>query len=218
MVHRLGIAALLAGMDFAEGRGWCSERLRSRSGPTGHGHQPSRIRSRSARHHLVSCFTGVLAFDPHSKSLPAGAARLLRQLESARLDLLHAAPGDTSTYGASELFGGRIASTTIERGRIQFHVNSLLDVVNEYVPTNVIELLNTAAAYAGATPPAGFSDIPQFSVVTGDSTTQVNGDCTNIGPHHIFSTNALQHGYLVFNEVPGATLGGVGARSSRTSK
>lgn len=118
-------------------------------------------------------------------------------------------PGDANTYGASELFGGRIADTTIERGDIQFKVNSLLDVVNQQVPTNLIELLNTAAAYAGATPPAGSSEIPQFDVITGDSTTQVIGDCTNVGPHHIFDTNKLQHGYLVFNDGPGATLAAV---------
>jgi hypothetical protein len=73
----------------------------------------------------------------------------------------------------------------------------------------VIELLNTAAAYAGATPPAGFSVIPQCNVVTGNSPTQVNCDCTNIGPHHIFGTNVLQHGFLVFNAGAGSTLAGV---------
>jgi hypothetical protein len=117
--------------------------------------------------------------------------------------------GDANTFGASELFGGRVADTTIERGDIQFKVNSFLDVVNQNVPTNVIELLNTAASYAGATPPPGFNHIPQFNVVTGNSTTTIEGDCTNLGPHQVFSTNAFQHGYMVFNNGPFATLAGV---------
>lgn len=116
-------------------------------------------------------------------------------------------PGDANTYGASELFGGRIADSTIERGDLKFKVNSFLDVVNENVPTNVIELLNTAAAYAGATPPAGFSHVPQFNVIAGDSTTQVIGDQTYPVAHSILETNNVQHGYLVFNS--GGTLDGV---------
>jgi len=119
-------------------------------------------------------------------------------------------PGDANTYGASELFGGRIADSTIERGDLQLKVNSFLDVVNQQVPTNLIELLNTAAAYAGAVQPPGHTDgkIPQFDVITGDSTTQVNGDCTTAGyTHHVFGANDFQHGFLVFNG--GGTLDGV---------
>lgn len=118
-------------------------------------------------------------------------------------------PGDANTYGCSELFGGRIAQSHIQRGAIQWKVNSFLDVVNQQVPTNVIELLNTAAAYTGATPPAGFSSIPHFSVVTGDSTNEINADQTSPHAHGILSTNVAQHGFLVFNSGPGATLAGV---------
>lgn len=118
-------------------------------------------------------------------------------------------PGDANTYGCSELFGGRIAQSTVERGPIQWKVNSFLDVVNQQVPTNVIELLNTAAAYTGATPPDGLGSIPYFNVVTGDSVTEINGDQTAPNPHGILHTNKAQHGFLVFNSGPGATLGGV---------
>jgi Uncharacterized conserved protein (DUF2163) len=127
-------------------------------------------------------------------------------------------PGDANTYGASELFGGRIADSTVERGAIKFVVNSFLDVVNQYVPTNVIELTNTLAAYTAATPPKGFSQIPQFNVITGDSPTQVVGDCTFPSQHHIFGTNDFQHGYLVFNSAPGATLGGMWAAVQQNIK
>jgi hypothetical protein len=114
-------------------------------------------------------------------------------------------PGDAMTYGCSTLFGGRIGQCKVVRGSIVFSVSSFLDVVNQMVPTNVIEMYSQSAAYSGATPPAGFSTIPQFNVIAGDSTTVVIGDCTNIGPHHQFGTNVLRGGYLVFNA--GGTLG-----------
>jgi hypothetical protein len=113
--------------------------------------------------------------------------------------------GDAMTYGCSALFGGRIGQSKIVRGNIVFSVTSFLDVVNQMVPTNVIEMYSQSAAYAGATPPAGFSVIPQFNVIAGDSDTLVIGDCTNIGPHHQFGTNVLRGGYLVFNA--GGALG-----------
>jgi hypothetical protein len=118
-------------------------------------------------------------------------------------------PGDANTFGCSELFGGRIADTTLDRGVIKFSVNSFLDVVNQMVPNNVIELLNTAAAYAGATPPPGFAHVPQFDVIDGSTTTQVVGDQTYPVAHSILGTNNVKGGYLVFNGGPGTTLGGV---------
>jgi len=113
--------------------------------------------------------------------------------------------GDAMTLGCSTCFGGRIGRAKVDRGKIVFTVNSFLDVVNQQLPPNTIEMYSQTAAYSGATPPAGFSIIPQFNVERGASTTVVVGDCTNIGPHHIFGTNVLRGGYLVFN--PGSTLG-----------
>ena len=127
-------------------------------------------------------------------------------------------PGDANTFGCSELFGGRVADSTIERGAIKFTVNSYLDVVNQYVPTNVIELTNTLAAYTAATPPKGFSQIPQFNVLQGDSPTEVIGDMTYPDVHSILNANVCQHGYLVFNSGPNATLGGVWASIQQNVK
>ncbi len=115
------------------------------------------------------------------------------------------APGDAMTYGCSPLFGGRIGQSKIVRGSIVFSITSFLDVVNQMVPTNVIEMYSQAAAYSGATPPAGFTQIPQFNVIAGSSPNVIIGDCINIGPHHQFGTNVLRSGYLVFNA--GGTLG-----------
>lgn len=117
-------------------------------------------------------------------------------------------PGDANTLGGSELFGGRIASTKVNRGEIEWTVNSFLDVVKQQVPTNVIELLNTAASYAGATPPAGYSKLPQFDVGPGSSTNVIVGVQTSPNPGGILSDNSVRGGYLVFNQTPTSTLGG----------
>ncbi len=117
-------------------------------------------------------------------------------------------PGDANTFGCSELFGGRIADTTIQRGSLIFKVKSLMDVLHQQVPTNVIELLNTGASYAGATaPPDAGGNIPQFVCMGNDSVNAIVGDCTTPGyVHNIFGDNALRGGYMVFNA--GSTLAG----------
>jgi hypothetical protein len=118
-------------------------------------------------------------------------------------------PGDCNTFGCSELFGGRIGECETQRGSIVLTVNSFLDTLDEKVPTNVIELSNTKAAYTGATPPAGFTHIPQFDChVGGSSPTTIVGDQTYPDPGSILNTNVAKDGYLVFNYGPNATLGG----------
>ncbi len=121
-------------------------------------------------------------------------------------------PGDANTFGCSELFGGRVANITVSRGLLTFKVNSFLDIVNQKVPTNVIELLNTAAAYQGASPPKGFSQIPQFVVEEGSSNNVVVGYQVSPNPGGILDDNIARGGFLVFNTVTtgdGSTLGGV---------
>lgn len=117
--------------------------------------------------------------------------------------------GDANTFGACELFGGRIADTELSRGKIKWTVNSFLDVVNQKVPPNVIEITNTLAGYKGATPPPGLSRIPQFNVIAGSTPTNLILDCTFPTAHQIFAQNILSRGYLVFNGGAGATLPGV---------
>ena len=67
-------------------------------------------------------------------------------------------PGDCMTFGATALFGGYIGDSTTARGKIGPTVRSFLAVTGQQVPNNVIEILNTAAAYKGATPPKGFAN------------------------------------------------------------
>lgn len=115
-------------------------------------------------------------------------------------------PGDADTMGAWALFGGRIGKTEIARGKIKWTVNSFLDVVNQKIPPNVIENTSTLASFKGATPPPGISRIPQFNVIAGSTDDVLILDCTFPSAHQIFPTNAFNRGYVVFNDIPGATL------------
>jgi len=126
--------------------------------------------------------------------------------------------GDANTYGCSELFGGRIGDTEIDRGEIRFACTSFLDVVNQMVPAQVIEITNPMAAATGAVPPPGMSQIPQFNVIAGSTQTELICDCTWPDAHHLFADDSLHNGFIVFNKAPGATLGGQwsGIQNNRT--
>lgn len=114
-------------------------------------------------------------------------------------------PGDADTFGASELFGGRIARVSLTRGLIRLSVNSFLDVVNQVVPTGTIGIQSTLAQFKGATPPPGLSVVPRFNVISGSDTTLVL-DCVSPTLHQIFDTDIFQYGFVVFNPGTGATL------------
>lgn len=123
-------------------------------------------------------------------------------------------PGDADTYGAYILFGGRVGKCVTDRGKIIFTVNSFLDVVDEMVPTNVIEMTNTLAAYKGATPPPGVASIPQFNVIVGSTTSKIIADETSPTAHHIYADQSLAGAFLVFNGGLGSTLARVLGRIS----
>jgi len=118
-------------------------------------------------------------------------------------------PGDANTYGACEYFGGRIADTTIERGRIKFNVNSFLDVVNQKVPPNVIEHTNTLAHFAGATPVTVDAEtaIARFQVVSPSSAQVIIAKCLSPTANKVYGNHKFQYGYLVFEA--GTTLAGL---------
>lgn len=108
-------------------------------------------------------------------------------------------PGDADTFGCSEQFGGIVTDTQVEQGKITFEVSSGTVLMGQQVPNNVIELLNTGAAYTGATPPTGFVHIPQFAVITGSSTTVVVGQQVYPVVNSILNDNNCRGGFLVFN-------------------
>jgi hypothetical protein len=123
-------------------------------------------------------------------------------------------PGDCNTYGACEVFGGRVAETLTERGKITLTINSFLDVVNQSVPPNVIDSQNIYAGYSANTPVLADSEtqVPQFVVPNptakpgNDPTTDLLGRCLSPTPNKIYSLNKLQFGYIVFNA--GSSLAG----------
>lgn len=101
-------------------------------------------------------------------------------------------PGDADTFGASELFGGRVGECKVERAKITFTVNSYLDVVNQLVPGSVIESSNAAAGFKGACGPGGTQPAPVFTVTAGGNN-QVTGN--NAANFHI---DDFVDGYVFF--------------------
>ena len=120
-------------------------------------------------------------------------------------------PGDANSF-VYPVFGGRIANADADRGQIAFTVNCWLELFNQDVPSNVVESTQTPASYAGAQPPNGFTDIPQFDIAAGSTESTlllaVQPPYT-IG--HIFATNVFQRGWLWMNYGVGNTLGGLWA-------
>lgn len=116
--------------------------------------------------------------------------------------------GDANTYGAYQLFGGRVANVAVKRGSIDFTVNSFLDACNAQVPPNVIESTNMLAGYAGATPVLvdAETQLPSFTVVAPTSATNILATCNSPTSNKIYGTNKLQYGYLLFKA--GSTLVG----------
>lgn len=108
-------------------------------------------------------------------------------------------PGDADTYGCAEMFGGIVTDTKVERGKIDFEVSSGTVLFGQQVPTNVIEILNTQAAYTGATPPKGFVNIPRFNVMPGSSTNVIVGQQVFPVVNSILDDNICRGGFLVFN-------------------
>jgi hypothetical protein len=121
-------------------------------------------------------------------------------------------PGDVSTYGAYEVFGGRVAACRIDPLKIVFSVNSWTEVLQMKVPANVIDNANVLGSYTGAHPPAGFATIPTFNVIQGSTNNVLILDCINF-PNTIFNTNIFQRGWLLFDfpsaAHPNETLGGI---------
>ena len=118
-------------------------------------------------------------------------------------------PGDANTFGACELFGGRIADTKVQRGQVAWTVNSFLDCLSEQLPPNLIEVTNTLASYTGATPQPGDATCPVFQCFAGSTTTDIYADCLSPTPDRIYGEGKFVGGYAVFLPGPNATLAGV---------
>jgi hypothetical protein len=126
-------------------------------------------------------------------------------------------PGDCSTYGAVEWFGGYVGDCQASRDGLSLTVDSFLSVVSQKLPANVIEVTNTFGSYTAATAPPGGS-VPVFSCFTGSNETIVLGDCLSPTYGHVYDVGTFSEGYMIFLAGPNATLAGVWAAVGNSLK
>jgi hypothetical protein len=115
-------------------------------------------------------------------------------------------PGDAATFGCSELFSGLVGDIQAMRGEISIEVASILHILNRKVPAQVVEITNPTIATKAATPPAGMSEIPVFSIIAGGTNSVLYADCVSPSAHHIFTEGTLHNGFIIFKEGASATL------------
>jgi hypothetical protein len=114
--------------------------------------------------------------------------------------------GDCNTLGAAQMFGGRISEISeLSRTVVKLKVNSLLELLDQNVPTNLIEATNVQCQYGIGQPPAGLSVAPTFSVASGTTPGMLVGVCTNPTANQVFGADTFDFGYIQF--VSGASLG-----------
>lgn len=124
------------------------------------------------------------------------------------LRLFMPSPGDAMTLGCALWFGGRVQNCTVGRNKITFDTKSFLDVVNQKVPSTVIEVTNTLASTAAVSLPAGDASIPTFECFTGSSEDLILADCLSPSAGNIYDDDEFAGGYMVFLSGTGATLAG----------
>jgi hypothetical protein len=105
---------------------------------------------------------------------------------------------DCNTYGACEMFTGRIADVTITRTGVQLKVNCPLELLDQQIPLNLIEPGNPAAQYAPGQPPAGLSVAPAFTVGAGSSPAMILAECTAPTSGQLFAYDTFDFGYIQF--------------------
>jgi hypothetical protein len=106
--------------------------------------------------------------------------------------------GDANTLGCSQLFAGIVGSTSVDRTGIKFSVDSLLYVLDQQVPGNVIEMTNVQASFLGTQPAPGQDVVATFEVVAPSSPTQFAAQCLGPDAGHAYSDNTFQGGYVIF--------------------
>ncbi len=99
--------------------------------------------------------------------------------------------GDCDTLGACLMFSGRIGDIEPDRLKAKLTVNSRLELLNQQVPTNLIEPTNILAQYMTGQMPAGAPI--GFTVVAGTVLTKVYADGTPTMPDGTYDG-----GYIVF--------------------
>ena len=114
--------------------------------------------------------------------------------------------GDANSYGAMQVFGGRIGEVSkLTRTGVTLKVNSPLELLDLYVPTNLIEATNLQCQYGIGQPPAGLSALPVFTVAAGSTPGLLLGNCVSPNNGQVFAADTFDFGYIQFNS--GTSLG-----------
>jgi hypothetical protein len=114
-------------------------------------------------------------------------------------------PGDCNTFGACELFAGRIAEQTMTRTGVQIKVNCPLELLDQQLPSNLIEPGNPQAQYGTGQPPAGLSTAPTFTIGAGSTAAVLLADCT-LPSGRLFAADVFDFGYVQFTSGTGMGL------------
>ena len=117
-------------------------------------------------------------------------------------------PGDADTLGCAVWFGGRIHTSKVKRNALAFSTKSYLDVLQQKVPSTVVEVTNTLASTAVANVPVGDPTIPLFTSTRPSTTTSIVADCYSPEAGRIYAGDLFTGGYMVFLPGDGATLAG----------
>lgn len=106
-------------------------------------------------------------------------------------------PGDGASFGACEIFTGRIADYSRTRTGVALNIHSPLELLDQDIPTNLIEASNPGAEYGIGQPPKGLSSVPTFSVQSGSTQAVVLGQCTGPTGGQLFAAETFDFGYIV---------------------
>jgi hypothetical protein len=107
-------------------------------------------------------------------------------------------PGDCNTLGACELFAGRIANVSMTRMGVSLTINSPLELLDQQIPSNLIQPGNPTAEYGQGEPPAGMPSVPTFTVEAGSTAAVIIAGCTGPTAGQLFAADAFDFGYLNF--------------------
>lgn len=148
----------------------------------------------------------VLNWNLTDSDIMLGAVTILQSMKLGLWDnavvrlwrVLMPTMGDCNTYGACEMFTGRVTDLPTTRVGVDMKVNSLIELLDQDWPPNLIEADDPQAQYGTGQPPAGLGSVPTFAVVAGSTPSVLLLDCTGPSAGQIFSAETFDFGYIQF--------------------
>jgi hypothetical protein len=107
-------------------------------------------------------------------------------------------PGDCNTFGACELFAGRIAELSMTRLGVKIQANCPVELLDQQIPSNLIQPGNPAAEYGQGEAPAGVASVPTFAVENGSTAAVIVASCTGLTAGQLFAPGTFDFGYVRF--------------------